>query len=93
MKQGETVDEVDDSTYISSRNSLVLSDAYFKYIKWSRFTDLTGTQADFANWLLEEPQCSKISQIGGLTSVFDDVRRFVRGQKRSFAKELFKTNI
>lgn len=73
--------EIDDSKYIDSRNHIVLSDQYYKYIAWSKQKNRTITQAEFANWLLEEPQASKLRQIGGLDTVFSDVRRFLKGVK------------
>lgn len=73
--------EIDDSKYVEARGTLQLSDEYFKYIKWSKMKDRTGTQAAFANWLLEEPQATKLRQVGGLDVVFSDVRRFLKGLK------------
>lgn len=73
--------EIDDSAYVEARAWLTLSDAYNKYIAWTNKKPFTRTQAEFANWLLEEPQASKLRQIGGLDEVFSDVRRFLKGRK------------
>lgn len=73
--------EVDDTSYVKSKDTVKLSDTYYKYIAWTKKKPFTGTQSQFANWLLEEPQLSKIKQIGGLDTVFSDVRRFAKGMK------------
>lgn len=82
-------EEVDDSLYVKEKSyDLQFCDLYKDYLEWTTLKPFTGTGADFANWLLQEPQLSKIRQTGGLESIFSDVRRFVKGMRTQKLKKV-----
>jgi len=49
------------------------TEEYLKWIKGSGLSDLTNSQARFAEWLLEEENSKMLSQIGNYGEIFDSI--------------------
>lgn len=54
---------------------------YHAWVKESKLPPLTGTQAAFVKWLLEDEQVEQLSVVGNLQVVFIDVYNFIRANK------------
>lgn len=54
---------------------------YHAWVKESNLSPLTGTQAQFAKWLLEDEQVERLSVVGDLGAVFSDVYSFIRANR------------
>ena len=60
-------------------NKINCSEEYLEWIKSDEnMRDLTGSQAKFAEFLLEEDNIKLLSQIGDVSKIFDSVYSYVK---------------
>lgn len=59
----------------------IMTSDYLDWVRQAKLPPLTGTQAEFAEWLLKEDNAKVISQIGDLGVVFESVRWYLKQTK------------
>lgn len=62
------------------------SEDYIKWVHQSGLPPLTGTQHEFAEWLLQPEQAKVLRHVGDLNPIFESVRRFVKVNKLTHEK-------
>jgi predicted TPR repeat methyltransferase len=62
---------------VTKRNNII-SKEYLEWVKQSKLSQLTNTQHNFAEWLLEEKNAKMLMKIGNLDEIFISVRKHLK---------------